>query len=99
MRKFVSERAESATAVRIRKMAENCRVAYVPTPRDALAWHITRLTGDEVEFDETEQLLIALQRAGHITRIETVNLQASYLREIKKSTTHPRDTLIDDKRL
>ena len=52
-----------------------------PTISGALAHHITRLSGDDVELDEIEQLLIALQRARHLTRTELVRLQASYLRE------------------
>ena len=79
----MSARAESTTAVRIRKMAQKRRVAYIPTPHDVLAHDITRLTGDAVEFDEIELLLIALQRVGHLTRIEAVLLQASYLREVR----------------
>jgi hypothetical protein len=77
----MSARAESATAARIRRMAEEYHVAYVRTPRDALAHHITRLAGDDVQLDEIEQLLIALQRSGHLSRIEMVKLQATYLRE------------------
>jgi len=79
----MSARAESATAARIRKMAEECHVVYVRTPRDALAHHITRLAGDDVHFDDIEQLLIALQRSGHLSRIEMVRLQAAYLREAR----------------
>jgi hypothetical protein len=41
------------------------------------------LAGDHVELDEVEQLLIALQRGGHLSRVEMVRLQASYLRETK----------------
>jgi hypothetical protein len=77
----MSARAENATAARIRRMAEEYHVAYVRTPRDALAHHITRLAGDDVQLDEIEQLLIALQRSGHLSRIEMVKLQATYLRE------------------
>ena len=77
----MSARAENATAARIRRMAEEYHVAYVRTPRDALAHHITRLAGDDVQLDEIEQLLIALQRIGHLSRIEMVKLQATYLRE------------------
>jgi hypothetical protein len=44
---------------------------------------MTRLAGDRVELDEVEQLLIALQRAGHLSRTEVVRLQARYLREAK----------------
>jgi hypothetical protein len=74
---------ESATAVRIRKMAQECRVVYVRTPRDVEAHHITRLAGDDVQLDEIEQLLIALQRSGYLSRAEMVRLQAAYLRETK----------------
>jgi hypothetical protein len=79
----MATRSEGATAAHIRKMAQKYRVAYVPTPGDTLANHFARLAGSEVEFDEVEQLLIALQRAGYLTRIEAVRLQASYLREAK----------------
>lgn len=79
----MSARAESAIATRIRKMAQEHHVAYVWTPRDALAHHITRLAGDDVQLDEIEQLLIALQRSGHLSRVEMVQLQAAYLREAR----------------
>lgn len=79
----MSLRAENTTAAHIRKMAREYRVAYVRTQGDTLAHHITRLAGDDVKFDEIEQLLIALQRSGHLTRIEMVQLQANYLHESK----------------
>jgi hypothetical protein len=34
-------------------------------------------------FDDIEQLLIALQRSGHLSRAEMVQLQAAYLREAR----------------
>jgi hypothetical protein len=73
----------STTATHIRKMARKFHVAYAGTRTDMLARHITRLAGDDVELDEIEKLLIALQRAGHLTRAEVVRLQARYLREAK----------------
>jgi hypothetical protein len=73
----------SSTAALIREMAARYQVSYVPTQSDQLATHITRLSSDDVKFDEVECLLIALQRAGHITRDQLVHLQASYLREAK----------------
>jgi hypothetical protein len=79
----MARQTRSATATRIRKLARKYRVAYIQTQRDMLADHITRLAGDDVTLDEIEQLLIALQRAGHLTRTEAVRLQASYLREAK----------------
>lgn len=79
----MSDQAESATAARIRKMAREYHVAYVRTQSDTLAHHITRLAGDDVQLDEVEQLLIALQRSGHLSRVEMVQLQANYLREAR----------------
>ena len=80
----MSEQAETATAARIRKMAQEYHVAYVGTQSDALAHHITRLAGDDVQLNEIEQLLVALQRSGRLTRVEMVQLQASYLREARR---------------
>lgn len=80
-RESMFEQTESATAVRIRKMAREHSVSYVRTERDRLAHHITRLAGDNVQLDEIEQLLVALQRSGHLSRVEMIQLQADYLRE------------------
>jgi hypothetical protein len=77
------DQAQSAIAARIRKMAEQHHVTYVCTSRDTLAHHITRLAGEDVVLDEIEQLLIALQRSGHLSRTEMVQLQAAYLREVR----------------
>ena len=79
----MSEQAEISVAVRIRTMARQHKVAYVPSPRDRFAHHITRLAGDDVKLDEIEQLLVALQRSGHLSRAEMVQLQAAYLREAR----------------
>jgi hypothetical protein len=51
------------------------------TAIDDLAHHITRLSGDDVILDETELLLVALQRAGHLSWREAVLMQADYLRQ------------------
>jgi hypothetical protein len=79
----MAQTRQNSTANTIRAMAAECRVTYVRTNSDALAHHITRLSGDDVEFDEIEQLLIALQRAGRVSRTELIQLQASYLHEAK----------------
>ena len=75
---------ETTTAETIRVLARRHHVFYSHTPTDRLAHHMTRLAGDAVELDEIEQLLIALQRAGHLSRKEVVRLQAQYLREAKR---------------
>ena len=68
----------------IRDMARQHHVHYRTTPTDALAHHITRLAGDDVVLDEIELMLLALQRAGHLSRRELVRPQADYLREAKR---------------
>lgn len=73
----------SPTATLIRRMVEQHHVTYVSTRNDVLAHHFTRLADNDVELDEVEQMLVALQRAGHLDRAELVRLQASYLREAK----------------
>ena len=74
-------RPQSATAAVIREMARQHHVQYVGTSSDALAHHMTRVAGDTVILDDVEQTLLALQRAGHLSRRDVVRLQASYLRE------------------
>ena len=73
----------TSTATLIREMAAKYRVTYAPTQSDLLANHITRLSSDTVRLDDVECLLVALQRAGHISREQLVQLQARYLRETK----------------
>jgi hypothetical protein len=73
----------NATARVIENLAEQHHVTYRVTPSDQLAHHITRLAGDDVAFDPIEQLLVGLQRAGHLSRVQAVRLQARYLRETK----------------
>jgi len=79
----MSQHVKGAIAARIQKMAQDRNVAYVGRSRDMLAQHITRLADDDVLLDEIEQLLIALQRGGHLSRAEMVQLQAAYLREAR----------------
>jgi hypothetical protein len=74
-------RRQSTTAVAIRQMARQHHVHYVGTGSDVFAHHVTRLAGDTVILDDVEQILVALQRAGHLSRRDLVRLQASYLRE------------------
>ena len=71
------------TADRIRALAERHQVHYVETKSDVLAHHMTRLADNFVVLDDIEKMLIALQRAGHVSRIELVRLQAAYLREVR----------------
>ena len=67
----------------IRNLAERHKVAYVETASDVLGHHITRLAGDDIELDETERLLLALERAGVVSGVDAVRLHADYLHQAK----------------
>jgi hypothetical protein len=67
----------------IRALAERFKIAYTETATDVLGHHITRLSGDDVQLDDTELLLLALERAGHINGVDAVRLHAAYLRQAK----------------
>jgi hypothetical protein len=71
----------SDTAAAIRALAARLKIAYVETATDILGHHITRLAGDDVELDETQRLLIALERAGSISGRDAVRLHVAYLNE------------------
>ena len=77
----MKDRRQSAIAQHIRVLAERYHIVYSETPGDRLAHHITRLADGTVELDEIERLLIGLQRAGHLSIVEMITLQAQYLRE------------------
>jgi len=74
---------QTQTAREILELARRHHVVYAPGPNDELAHHITRLAGDVVVPDEIERLLFALQRAGHLSRVEMIHWQARYLREAR----------------
>jgi hypothetical protein len=69
------------TAGIIRRMASRNNVTAVISSGDRWAQDVTRLSGDDVTFDDVEQLVVALQRAGVLSRVQAVKLQARYLRE------------------
>jgi hypothetical protein len=62
-------------------LARQHGVSYVKTPDDALANIITSLADDDVEMDDVELLLIALERAGVVPSNAVVPLHINYLRE------------------
>jgi hypothetical protein len=61
-------------------LAREHGVTYQPTELDELADTFARLSGDDVQLDEPALLLIALERAGHITSSEAARLHGEYLR-------------------
>lgn len=67
----------------VRALARQYRVHYTRTPTDQWAETVTRLAGDEVRSGPVQDLLIALRRAGRLSKDEMASLLVNYLRESK----------------
>jgi len=65
----------------ITDLADQLGIRYQATPEDALAVIAARLAGDNVVTDETEDLIVALKRAGAINGREMVALLGRHLDE------------------
>jgi hypothetical protein len=65
----------------IHALARAHGVTYTRSALDDFGDTITRLSGDDVELDETEWLLVTLERAERIGGVEATLLHARYLRE------------------
>ena len=74
-RQFVS--AETT----IHDMARHHGITHSRSRLDVLADAITSLAGDAIELDDTECLLVDLDRAQVLTGGERLELHARYLRE------------------
>jgi hypothetical protein len=71
---------QNDTAAAIRALADRYHVTYTETATDVLGRDITRLSGDDIEMDEPALLLLALERAGHLTSADAARLHGDYLR-------------------
>lgn len=69
----------------VQDLAHQYKVIYTFHPMDQWAETVTRLAGDDVRSDDTEDLLIALKRAGKISTKDVATLTINYLRERKQS--------------
>ena len=72
----------NTAAAYVHQLAAARGVTYAATSTDTLAEAVTRLSGDNVTLDTTELLLIALHRAGHVTRAESLRLQHDHLKSL-----------------
>lgn len=69
----------------VQKLARRYKVSYTFSTMDKWAESVTRLAGDEVRRDHTEDLIVALKRAGKISKQDVARLTVNYLRERKQS--------------
>ena len=64
-------------------LARQHGVTYQPTALDELGNAMSRHAGDDVQLDDTESLLLALERAGHLSTNEANRLHAAYMRQTR----------------
>jgi hypothetical protein len=68
----------------VQSLADVHGVRYEPTAADQWAETVTRLAGDDVRSGPVQDLLIALQRAGKLSKNDMASLLVNYLRERKQ---------------
>lgn len=71
------------TAQYVLDLARTRGISYAQTYADIWANAVTKLAGDEVRPDATDDLLVALARAGKVTPEELVKLTMAHHRELK----------------
>jgi len=78
-------RAITPTARHVIALAKRLGIAYVPTFSDRWAAAVTELAGDEVSSDSTDDLLVALTRAGKLSAGDMARLVMEHHRTLKKA--------------
>lgn len=73
----------TATAQYVSALAKQQGVIYKATFCDRWANAVTRLAGDEITSDVTDDLLVALTRAGSLSAGDMVKLAMDHHRELK----------------
>ncbi|WP_404406860.1 hypothetical protein [Pelagibacterium halotolerans] len=66
---------------RIRSLAKQHGIVASRTRLDDWADDVTRLAGDDVNFDEVQELIVALRKAGVVDGVELTRLHSRYLDE------------------
>jgi hypothetical protein len=72
------------TARYVRDLAKNVGVGFNPIYADRWASSVTKLAGDEVRSDSTDDLLVALTRSGKLTPEDMVALVIRHHRDLKR---------------
>jgi hypothetical protein len=81
-RKRVNKVLKSPTAIYVRQLANREGIVFAPTYADIWATAITQLAGDEVKSDPTDDLLVALTRAGKLSPREMTKLVIAHHRNL-----------------
>lgn len=71
------------TAHYVAALAKQLGIIYIPTYSDRWACAVTRLAGDNVSSDATDDLLVALTRAGKLSPNEMTKMAIEHHRMLK----------------
>lgn len=83
IRKRREVRALTPTARYVLSLARRLRISYTPTFSDHWAFAVTRLAGDEILSDSTDDLLVALTRAGKLSPRDMTKMVMEHHRSLK----------------
>lgn len=79
----MKRRRSTVTSVFVRALARRAGIAYTATFADKWAVDVTRLAGDIVQSDSTDDLLVALARSGKITTAEQLSMLVAHHRRVR----------------
>ena len=75
-------RRSDPTSIYVRQLTKREGVVFTPTFADLWAKAVTKLAGDEVKSDKTDDLLVALTRAGKLSPRDMTRLVIAYHRNL-----------------
>lgn len=73
----------ASAAEAIRALARRHGIAYQPTPLDAFAADVSRLSDAEAPQDEIADLVVALERAGVLDSDQAIDLYGDHLAQTR----------------
>lgn len=77
-------RRRDLTAIYVRQLAKREGIAFAPTFADLWAKAVTTLAGDEVKSDKTDDLLVALTRAGKLSPRDMTRMVIAHHRNLAR---------------
>lgn len=82
--KQARQRRNDPTVNYVRKLAKREGIVFAPTFADRWAKAVTRLAGDDVKSDKTDDLLVALTRAGKLSPRDMTKLVIAHHRNLAR---------------
>ncbi len=82
--KRVRRLGSDPTAVYVRQLAKREGIVFAPTFADLWAKAVTKRAGDDVKSDKTDDLLVALTRAGKLSPRDMTRLVIAHHRNLAR---------------